>query len=120
MGGGANSLLPDNVSPVIKCKLNLFRKKNVCWLALFLEVWRAPFGGGPQGIALMPMGSVRPCIIMIGVKAGLTNSQNMLQWNLTIKTTFGTSWNGLNIEIVSILNHHFSKTNIFHGKMGVI
>ena len=43
-----------------------------------------------------------------------------VQWNLTIKTTYGTSWNGLNIEVVSILNHYFSKTNIFHAKMGII
>ena len=29
-------------------------------LALFLKVWRVPLGGGPQGIALMCIGSVRP------------------------------------------------------------
>ena len=28
-----------------------------------------------------------------------------IQWTLTIKTIYGTSWNGLNIEVVSILNH---------------
>ena len=33
---------------------------DLCWLALFLKVWWAPFSGGPQGIALMPIGSVRP------------------------------------------------------------
>ena len=38
-----------------------FFVKDICWLALFLEAWWAPFGYGPQGIALMPIGSVRPC-----------------------------------------------------------
>ena len=33
---------------------------------------------------------------------------------------YGTSWNGLNIEVVKILNHNFSKTNIFHAKLDVI
>ena len=36
-----------------------FFVSSFCWLALFLEVWWAPYGGGPQGIALMPIGSVR-------------------------------------------------------------
>ena len=33
---------------------------DFCRLALFLEVWWVPFGGGPQGIALMLIGSVHP------------------------------------------------------------
>ena len=42
------------------------------------------------------------------------------QWNLTIKTPHGTSYNGLDIEVVSILSYHFSKINIFHAKIGEI
>ena len=43
-----------------------------------------------------------------------------IQWNLTIKTTYGTSWNGLNIEVVLFLNHFFSRTQIYHYKIGEI
>ena len=43
-----------------------------------------------------------------------------IQWNLTINTTYGGSQNGLNIEVVSIVNQYFFKTNIFHAKMGEI
>ena len=42
-------------------KVELFLSQIFCWLALFLEVWWAPFGGGPQSIALMPIESVRAC-----------------------------------------------------------
>ena len=45
--------------------------------------------------------------------------QLYIQWNLTIKTTYGITWNGLNVEVVSILNHYFSKANISLAKMGV-
>ena len=44
----------------------------------------------------------------------------LLQWNLTIKTTYGTSRNGLNIEVVLILNHYFSRTKIYHDKISKI
>ena len=30
-----------------------------------MEVWWAPFGGGPRGIALMSIGSVRPCLLCL-------------------------------------------------------
>ena len=43
------------------------------------------------------------------------NSFVQVQWNLTIKTTYGISLNGLDIEVVSILNHEFSKTNKMVG-----
>ena len=42
-----------------------------------------------------------------------------IQRNLTVKTKYGTSWNSLNIEVVSILSHHFPDTNIFFTEMGV-
>ena len=39
-----------------------------------------------------------------------------LPWNLTIKTTCVTCWYGLIIDMVSIMNCYFTKTNIFVPK----
>ena len=46
----------------------------------------------------------------------LIGKKLLLQFNLTIKTTYGASWNSLNIEVVWILNRYISKTNIFMPK----
>ena len=37
---------------------------DFCLLELFSEVWWAPSGGRPQGIAVMPIGVVRACMLV--------------------------------------------------------